>query len=227
LVAWEKFDLARLRTEHPAIEAARQRAIFLRSPQPINLGLFAGLLTPAQAGSSLRRILGESLTVKVPLRYRTTTSSGTTTTFVPPRPQVYNGILLPDSPGPQTLVTQNTRSVSETRFSPDEFTTTPRRLLELLSQNQGTRVQDRRDLLDLINANPILLTTVADGFEHIAAALPPRHLLANDPTLLTLAARLREFASGLRKIIGSATIDYPDQILLRDLLDLADSPYLR
>mgnify|MGYP006145986553 CR=1 FL=1 len=43
-------------------DAARQRAVFLRSAQPINLGLFAEILTPAQVGSELRRLLDEPST---------------------------------------------------------------------------------------------------------------------------------------------------------------------
>ena len=91
IVAWDRFDLARLRNDQPSIDAARQRAVFLRSPQPINLGLFAGLLTPAQIGSELRRILDESTTVKVPLRYRTTTTTSSSTTTPNPPPFLMPG----------------------------------------------------------------------------------------------------------------------------------------
>lgn len=227
VVAWDRFDLARLRTEQPSIDAARQRAIFLRSPQPVNLGLFAGLLTPAQAGAELRRALEDTITVKVPLRYRTTTTTTNATTLTPPRPMVYNGILIPPSTGAQSTVVQTNKTVSETRFSPDELTTSPRRVLETLSRTEGMAMQDRRDLFELVKSNPVLLEETAAALERISASLPPRHLLPNDPTLLTLALRLREFASGLRALTRSATIDYSDEVLLRDLLYLTDSPYLQ
>jgi hypothetical protein len=227
LVTWDKFDLTRLKTEHPSLDAARQRALFLRSPQPVNLGLFAGLLTPAQAGSELRRLLGESLTVKVPLRYRTTTTTSSSTTIVPPRPVIYNGIILPPVPGSQPFISQNNKTVSETRFSPDELTTSARRVLEVLSRTDGIVAQDRRDLFDLVKANPVLLTQTADGLDRIAASLPPRHLLPNEPTFITLALRLREFSTGLRELTTSSYIDYSDQMFIRDLLYLADSPQLR
>jgi len=227
LVSWEKFDLARLKTEQPALDAARQRALFLRSPQPVNLGLFAGLLTPAQAGSELRRILDESLTVRVPVRYRTTTTTSSATSIIPARPVIYNGIIIPATPGTQAYVAQTNRTVSETRFSPDELTTSPRRILDILSRTEGVAAQDRRELFDLAKDNPILLENTAAGLDRIAVSLPPRHLLPNDPTLLTLGSRLREFATGLRQLTTAVSIDYSDQILMRDLLLLADSPFLR
>ncbi len=228
LVAWDKFDLARLKTEQPSLDAARQRSLFLRSPQPVNLGLFAGLLTPAQAGSELRRLLDESLTVKVPVRYRTTTTTTNSgISLNAPRPIVYNGLILPRSPEEFGMVSQSNKTVSETRFSPDELTTSPRRVLDVLSRTSGIATQDRRDLHDLVKSNPPILDNAASGLERIAASLPPRHLLPNDPTLLTLGSRLREFATGLRELTTSAGIDYSDQMLIRDLLALTDSPYLR
>ena len=227
LVPWDRFDLERLKTEQPSLDAARQRALFLRGPQPVNLGLFAGLLTPSQAGSELRRILGETITVKVPLRYRTTTTTSSSTTIIPPRPVIYNGLILPPSPNAQPFISQSNRTVSETRFSPDELSTSPRRVLEVLSRTEGVRSQDRRDLHDLVKANPVLLTELGDGLDRISASLPPRHLLPNDPTFLTLALRLQEFATSLRELTSSASIDYSDRVLIRDLLYLADSPNLR
>jgi hypothetical protein len=227
LVAWDRFDLARLRDEQPIIDAARQRALFLRSPQPINLGLFAGLLTPAQAGSELRRILDQPLNVKVPLRYRTTTTTSSTTTVVPPRPVIYNGLVLPPPPDAQPFVAQTNRTVSETRFSPDEIVTSPRRVLDMLSRTDGVAAQDRRDLLDLLKSNPVLLEDTAAALDRIGASLPPRHLLPNDPTLLTLAHRLREFSTGLRRLSTAIGLDHADQMLMRDILYLADSPHLR
>lgn len=227
LVPWEKFDLARLKTEQPSIDAARRRALFLRSPQPINLGLFAGLLTPAQAGAELRRILDETHTVKVPLRYRTTTTSSTSSTVVPARPVIYNGIILPPTSGGLAVVEQTQRTESETRFTPDELSTSPRRVLEVLSRTEGVRAVDRRDLHDLVKANPVLLEETAAGLDRIAASLPPRHLLPNDPTALTLALRLREFATGLRELTSAAVVDHSDRVLIRDLLYLAESPFLR
>ncbi len=227
LVPWDRFDLARLRTEQPSIDAARQRAIFLRSPQPVNLGLFAGLLTPAQAGAELRRALEDPITIKVPLRYRTTTTTTSATTLTPPRPYIYNGIIIPPANGAQATVSQTNKTVSETRFSPDELTTTPRRVLETLSRTEGMAAQDRRDLFELVKSNPVLLEETASALDRISASLPPRHLLPNDPTVITLAVRLREFSAGLRDLTRSATIDYSDEVLIRDLLYLTESPYLQ
>ena len=223
IVAWDRFDLARLRDDQPFIDAARQRAVFLRSPQPVNLGLFAGLLTPAQAGSELRRTLDETVTVKVPVRYRTTTTTSSSTTINPQLPVVYNGIVV----NPPPLVAQNNRTVSETRFSPDELTTSPRRVLETLSRTDGVAAQDRRELFELLKTNPVLLENIAVSLDRIGASLPPKHLLPNDPTVLTLASRLREFSSGLRALGSAVTVGYSDQMLMRDLLYLADSPNLR
>ena len=222
-VAWDRFDLARLRNDQPAIDAARQRAIFLRSPQPVNLGLFAGLLTPAQAGSELRRALDETMTVKVPVRYRTTTNATSSTSFTPQLPIVYNGIVVNQPP----LLSQNNKTVTETRFSPDELTTSPRRILEIFSRVDGVAAQDRRELFELVKTNPVVLESIALSLDRIAASLPPKHLLPNDPTVLTLASRLREFSGRLRALTSAVTIDYSEQILMRDLLYLADSPSLR
>jgi hypothetical protein len=227
LVAWDRFDLERLRTEQPAIDAARQRARFLRSPQPINLGLFAGILTPAQAGAELRRALDETITIKVPLRYRTTTETSTRTAIIPPRPIIYNGILLPPPPGLQPVVSQTNRTVSETRFSPDDLTTSPRRVLDILSRTDGIAAQERRELFELVKANPVLLENLAASLDRVAASLPPRHLLPSDPTVLTLALRLQEFSNGLRKLTTALVLDHADQMLVRDLIYLTDSPNLR
>lgn len=225
LVAWDKFDLARLKTDQPGIDAARQRALFLRSAQPVNLGLFAGILTPTQAGTELNRLLDTTRTIRVPVRYRTTTSTDNSTTIVPRRPIVYNGIVIPNNAPP--LVVQSNKSVSETRFSPDELTTSPRRVLETLANTDNILAQDRRELHELVKANPVMLDEAAAGLDRIAASLPPRHLLPNDPTVITLAVRLREFATGLRDLTTTAGIDYSDQMMIRDLLYLADSPVLR
>jgi len=217
-VAWDRFDLARLRNDQPAIDAARQRAIFLRSPQPVNLGLFAGLLTPAQAGAELRRTLDEPMTVKVPVRYRTTTTATNTTAQLP---VVYNGIVLNQS----SLLAQN-RTVTETRVSSDELTTSPRRLLEILARTDGA-AQERRELLELVKTNPAVLENIGASLDRIAASLPPKHLLPNDPVVVTLAPRLREFSNRLRTLTSSTAVDFADQILMRDLLLLADSASLR
>jgi hypothetical protein len=227
LVPWDKFDLARLHTEQPGIDAARQRAVFLRSPQPVNLGLFAGLLTPVQAGLELRRLLDFSLTAKVPFAYRTTTQSSSATTVVPARPVIYNGLILNPGPDAVQAYAQTGRTVSETRFSPDELTTSPRRVLDVLSRTDGVAAADRRELFELVKVNPLLLEQIAGGLERVAASLPPRHLLPNDPVLVTLALRLRDFAAGLRRLTTASGIDYSDQVMMRDLLLLADHPVLR
>ncbi len=227
LVPWEKFALARLKTDQPAIDAARQRAVFLRSPQPVNLGLFAGLLTPVQAGLELRRLLDSSLTAKVPLAYRTTTESHSSTAIVPARPVIYNGLVLNPAPEFAAAYTQTGRTVSETRFSPDELTTSPRRVLDVLGRADGISSADRRELFELIKVNPLLLEQISGGLERVAASLPPRHLLLNDPVPVTLALRLREFAAGLRRLPSAPGLDYPDQVMMRDLLPRDEHPVLR
>lgn len=227
LVAWDRFDIERLKSEQPALDAARQRAIFLRSPQPVNLGLFAGLLTPAQIGTEMRRILEGRQTLAVPLRYRTTTTSTTALIVPPPRPGIYTGLVIAPTAEVPISFTQKTRTVSETRVGPDELTTSPRRVLEALARTDGFGFADRRDVIELIEINPLFLEDTAIGLERIAASLPPRHLLPNDPTLITLAVRLREFSAGVRKLLTSRRLDYADQMLFRDLLYLADSPRLR
>ena len=227
LVTWDKINLERLKVDQPALEAARQRALFLRSPQPVNRGLFAGLLTPAQAGAELRRSLDTSLTVKIPVRFRTTTTTTSSSTIAQPQPVIYNGLILPASPGAPAFVLQENKTVSETRFSPEELTTSPRRILEMLSRTEGIAAQDRRDLFDLVKGNPVLLEQIAAGLDHIAASLPPRHLLPNDPTVITFVLRLHEFSAGLRALTTSLGMNYADQVLMRDLLAFADGPNLR
>ena len=227
LVPWDRFDLKLLRTEQPALDAARQRARFLRSPQPVNLGLFAGLLTPGQAGAELRRLLDTPLTVKVPLTYRTTSRSSSSTSISNPPTYIYDGIVIQPSPDIQQVITQNNRTVTETRQSPDELTTSPRRVMHILANTDTVSVATRRALLDLLKDNPILLEELAGGLERIAASVPPRHLLANDPTILTLAYRLREYATAVRGLGISVSLDFSRQMQLRDLLLLAEHPVLR
>lgn len=227
LVPWDRFDLKRLKTDQPALDAARQRARFLRSAQPVNLGLFAGLLTPGQAGAELRRVLDTPLTVKVPLTYRTTTKSTSSTTLVNPPTFIYDGIVLQPSPDSQPTVAQTNRTVTETRQSPDELTTSPRRVLMILANTDNVSVAARRALLELIKDNPVLTEELAGGLERIAASIPPRHLLANDPTILTLAYRLREYATAIRGLSTTVGLDFTRQMQMRDLLLLAEHPVLR
>ncbi len=227
LVAWDRFDLNLLRTEQPSLEAARQRARFLRSPQPVNLGLFASLLTPGQAGAELRRTLDTPLTVKVPLTYRTTSKSTSSTTIVNPPTFIYDGIVVQPSPDAQPSIAQTNRTVTETRQSPEELTTSPRRVLIILSSSDTVSVAARRALLDLVKDNPVILEAIAGSLERIAASLPPRHLLPNDPTVLTLDYRLREYATAVRSLSTTVGLDYSRQMQMRDLLLLAEHPALR
>jgi hypothetical protein len=227
LVPWDRFDLKRLQSEQPALDAARQRARFLRSPQPVNLGLFAGLLTPGQAGAELRRLLDTPLTVKVPLTYRTTSKTSSSTSISTPPTFIYDGIVIQPSPNTPPIITQNNRTVTETRQSPDELTTSPRRVLIILANTDTVSIASRRALLDLLKDNPVLLEELAGGLERIAASTPPRHLLANDPTILTLAYRLREYATAVRGLSTSVGLDFSRQMQFRDLLLLAEHPVLR
>jgi len=227
LVAWDRFDLMLLRTEQPSLDAARQRARFLRSSQPVNLGLFAGLLTPGQAGAELRRTLDTPLTVKVPPTYRTTSKTSSSTSIAPPPSVIYDGIIITPYPDTGPTLTQSSRTVTETRQSPDELTTSPRRVLAILCNTDTVSVATRRALLELLKDNPVLLEELAGSLERIATSLPPRHLLPNDPTILTLAYRLREYAGTMRGITTSVGLDFNVQMKMRDLLLLADHPVLR
>jgi methionyl-tRNA synthetase len=68
---------------------------------------------------------------------------------------------------------------------------------------------------------------LAGGLERIAASIPPRHLLANDPTIITLAYRLREYATAIRGLSTTVGLDFTRQMQMRDLLLLAEHPVLR
>lgn len=223
-VTWDKFDLAKLKSEQPALDAARQRAVFLRSAQPINLGLFAEILTPAQVGSELRRLLDEPSTVKVPVAFRTTTETNVRTSMVVTDPTVLDGLLIP------SFASINHRSKTETetrQITPDEITTTPRRVLQQLIRYDGVLASERRALFELNKVNPKLLEEAAQGLERIRAALPPRQFLANDPTLQTLSQRLTEAVATIRDLPSGQTISRAQQDRLRDFLTLADHPILR
>jgi hypothetical protein len=71
------------------------------------------------------------------------------------------------------------------------------------------------------------VTATAAALDRIAASIPPKHLLPNDPTIVTLALRLGEFSDGLRKLTTALVVDHADQMLMRDLLYLAENPALR
>ena len=223
-VTWDKFDLAKLKTEQPALDAARQRAVFLRSAQPVNLGLFAEILTATQVGSELRRVLDEPSTVKVPVAFRTTTETTVQAQVVTIYPTVWDGLILP----PISSVNQRSKTETETRqITPDEITTTPRRILQQLSRTEGVLASDRRALFELNKVNPQLLEAAAQGLERIRAKLPPKQFLANDPTLQTLAHRLTEAVDTIRDLPAGETISRAKQDRIRDFLTLADHPILR
>jgi len=224
IVTWDKFDLAKLKTEQPALDAARQRAVFLRSAQPVNLGLFAEILTATQVGSELRRVLDEPSTVKVPVAFRTTTETTVQAQVVTIYPTVWDGLILP----PFSSINQRSKTETETRqITPDELTTTPRRILQQLSRTEGVLASDRRALFELNKVNPQLLEAAAQGLERIRASLPPKQFLANDPTLQTLSHRLNEAVATLRDLPVGQTISRAQQDRIRDFLVLADHPILR
>jgi hypothetical protein len=224
IVAWDKFDLTKLKTEQPALDAARQRAVFLRSSQPVNLGLFAEILTSTQVGSELRRVLDEPSTVKVPVAFRTTTETTVQAQVVTIYPTVWDGLVVP----PVTAINQRSKTETETRqITPDELTTTPRRILQQLSRTEGVLASDRRALFELNKMNPKLLEDAAQGIERIRASLPPKQFLANDPTLQTLSQRLIEAASTLRDLTTGQTVSRAQQDRIRDFLVLVDHPILR
>lgn len=226
IVTWDKFDLAKLKAEQPALDAARQRAVFLRTAQPVNLGLFADILTPAQVGSEMRRALDEPMTVKVPVAFRTTTETVVRGgMIIQEAPTVWDGLVIQTPP---IYIAQRTRTTSETRqVTPDELTTTPRRLLQQLARTEGVLASDRRALFELNKINPQLLEAAAQGLERIRASLPPRHFLANDPTLQTLSQRLTDAVDTIRDLPNGQTVSRAQQDRIRDFLTLADHPILR
>jgi hypothetical protein len=224
IVTWDKFDLTKLKTEQPALDAARQRAVFLRSSQPVNLGLFAEVLTPTQVGSEIRRVLDVPSTVKVPVAFRTTTETTVQATLVTVYPTVWDGLVVP----PFTGINQRSKTETETRqITPDEITTTPRRVLQQFARTDGVLQSDRRALFELNKVNPKLLEEAAQGIERIRTSLPPKHFLANDPTLQTLAQRLTEAIATIRDLPAGQTINRAQQDRIRDFLTLADHPILR
>ena len=225
IVPWDKFDLAKLKVEQPALEAARQRAVFLRSIQPINLGLFAKILTASQVGTEIRRMLDVPSTVKVPLAFRTTTETVVQAQLVTLYPTVWDGLVLPQ---PVNALNQSSKTSTETRqLSPEEITTTPRRVLTQLSRTEGVLASDRRALFELNKVNPRLLEEAAQGLERIRDSLPPKRLLANDPTLQTLDHRLTEAVANIRDLGVGQTISRAQQDRIREFLTLADHPILR
>src|SRR5213075_658908 len=118
----------------PALDAARQRAVFLHSTQPVNLGLFAEILTATQVGSEIRRLLDVPFTVKIPVAFRTTTETTVQATLVTIYPTVWDGLVLP----PVTGINQRSKTETETRqITPDEITTTPRRMLQQFARTDG------------------------------------------------------------------------------------------
>jgi hypothetical protein len=224
VVSWSKFDLAKLKTEQPSLEAARQRAVFLRSAQPVNLGLFASILTPAQVGSEIVRVLDVPSTVKVPVAFRTTTETTVQAQIVTLYPTVYDGLISP----PINAINQRSKTETETRqITPDELTTTPRRVLQQFARTDGVLQSDRRALFELNKTNPKLLEEAAQGLERIRASLPPTRFLANDPTLQTLNQRLAEAVATIRDIPTGQTISRAQQDKLKAFLSLADHPILR
>lgn len=224
VVTWDKFDLAKLKTEQPALEAARQRAVFLRSAQPVNLGLFAEVLTVTQVGSEIRRLIDTPSTVKVPVAFRTTTETNVRSRVVITEPSVLDGLIIPSF----TAVNQRTKTETETRqITPDELTTTPRRMLQQFSRSDGVLASERRALFELNKMNPKVMEEAAQGLERIRASLPPKHFLANDPTLQTLAHRLTEAITTLRDLSLGETVSRAQQDRIREFLTLADHPILR
>lgn len=224
VVAWDKFDLAKLKTEQPSLDAARQRAVFLRSAQPVNLGLFAEILTAAQVGSEMRRVLDVPSTVKVPVAFRTTTETTVQAQLVTVYPTVWDGLVQP----PVTAVNQRSKTETETRqITPDELTTTPRRVLQQFARTTDVLQSDRRALFELNKMNPKLLEEAAQGLERIRASLPPKQFLPNDPVLQTLGQRLTEAITTIRDLPVGQTISRAQQDRIRDFLALADNTILR
>jgi hypothetical protein len=225
LVPWDKFDLVKLKTEQPALESARQRAVFLRTTQPVNLGLFAEILTASQVGTEIRRVLDVPSTVKVPLAFRTTTETVMQAQMVTLYPTVWDGLVMPQ---PVNAINQSSKTATETRqLTPEEITTTPRRVLGQLARTEGVISSDRRALFELNKVNPKLLEEAAQAIERIRASLPPKRFLAKDPTLQTLDHRLTEAVATIRDLTIGQNISRSQQDRIHEFLALADHPLLR
>jgi len=163
-------------------------------------------------------------TVKVPVAFRTTTETTVQATLVTVYPTVWDGLVVPPFSG----VNQRSKTETETRqITPDEITTTPRRVLQQFARTDGVLQSDRRALFELNKVNPKLLEEAAQGLERIRTSLPPKHFLANDPTLQTLAQRLTEAITTIRDLPTGQTISRAQQDRIRDFLTLADHPILR
>jgi hypothetical protein len=220
LVPWDRFDLAKLKSDQPAIWAAHERAVFLKSAQPVNQGLFRGVLSVAQVGGELRRILETTTTLKVPVVYRTKTETTTEGQTFPVN--VLNVLTA------QSMLNQHTVTETETRqVGPDAITTSLRRVLELLVRTDGVLQSDRRAIFELCKGNPGLLEDAARQLELVRAQLPPVRLLANDPTLQTLGPRLTEAVEALRSVTSGLTVERAQQEKLTAFLALADHPLLQ
>lgn len=227
LVPWDRFDLQKLKTGQPSIDAARRRAVFLRTPQPVNLGLFAGVLTPAQISVELRKAIDTPITVKVPVVYRTKTETKISSGVAVGAPaSVYDGIVILPSPvggitSGKIVTTSETRQVT-----PDEITTSPRRVLEILAQVDGVGDSVRRAVFELVKVNPQLIDAPAQQVQRIRDSLPPVRLLANDPTLQTLPNRLSEALRTFNDLHTTRTVQPSQQDRIRDFLVLVDHPIL-
>ncbi|EIP96445.1 hypothetical protein OpiT1DRAFT_00860 [Opitutaceae bacterium TAV1] len=227
LVPWDRFDLSQLKATQPAIDAARRRAVFLRTAQSVNLGLFSGVLTPAQVGSELRKVLDTPITVKVPVVYRTTTETKISSGIIVP-PPVYNGIFVPPAPGGGGIISGKIVTETETRqVTPEEITTSPRRVLEMLSQVDGVADSVRRAVFELVKVNPQLLDQPAHHVQRVRASLPPARLLANDPTLQNLSGKLDEMLRTFNELHTVRTVQPAQQNRIRDFLILVDHPILK
>jgi hypothetical protein len=164
-------------------------------------------------------------TVKVPLAFRTTTETVVQAQMVTLYPTVWDGLVLTQ---PINTINQSSKTSTETRqLSPEEITTTPRRVLTQLSRSEGVLASDRRALFELNKVNPKLLEGTAQSLERIRTSLPPKRFLANDPTLQTLDHRLTEAVANIRDLGAGQTISRGQQDRIRELLALADNPILR
>lgn len=140
------------------------------------------------------------------------------------QPTVLDGLVIPSF----TSVNHRSKTETETRqITPDELTTTPRRILQQFSRTDGVLTSERRALFELNKMNPKLLEEAAQGLERVRASLPPKHFLANDPTLQTLSQRLSEAIETIRSLSTGLTIDRAQQDRIRDFLTLAEHPILR
>jgi hypothetical protein len=232
VVPWTRFDLTKLMTAQPAIWAG-YRLTKNGLSVPLNLGLFADLLTPPQVGAGMRRTLDAPASLRVPAFFHHGSSATDPGPAIPPEVRFELTYLLVHGPAAASAtLEQNGRAylVDATPLAgpvADNVTVSLRQVLELMVHTDGVPQPVCHALLELCKTNPDLTENAARQLDQIRTQLPPVRFLPNDPTLQTLGPRLTEAAAALRSVTAGLTIDRAQQDKLTTLLALAADPGLQ